>query len=382
MVVYYGYQNAILGTQSTVNGGSVDYGVGPSVGATWSWSGTSTNFTVKENDGAVNFNGDGPGNGLSNEEIAAQEQIGGQWQQTIEVGGTDRQAIWDYTFEVTASDGTVYRVAVIDVDLNNDDDVGINNNSGDPGEDGYFLVFPDGIPPAGTDLTVGNIVENGPFVPHADLGAQVVCFCRGTVISTVNGPTKIEDLSIGDLVLTKNNGPQVLRWIGSRIIDLTTCGEAAAKLRPIHISAGALGHGLPARDLLVSRQHRMLVSSKISERMFGCSEVLVAATKLTELPGIFVDMDVEQVEYFHLMFDQHELVFAEGAPSESLYTGPEALKAVSDEAREEILTIFPEVADLSFEFVAACPIPAGRLQKKLVERHVKNGKLVLETFLA
>ena len=124
MVVFYGYQNALFGTQTTANGQPVNYGDGPPSGSTWSWSGTSTNFAVKENDGAFNFNGDGPGFGLVNEEVAAQEQIGGQWQQTVEIGGVDTVAIWDYTFEVVADDGTRYRVAVIDVDLNNDGDVG------------------------------------------------------------------------------------------------------------------------------------------------------------------------------------------------------------------------------------------------------------------
>lgn len=379
MPEFYSYQNALLGTQTTINGAAPNYGAGPGTGGTWSWSGTSTSFLVTENDGAFNFNGDGPGNGLVNEEIAAQEQIGGTWQQTVEIGGADRVAIWDYTFELTAADGTVYRVAVIDVDLNNDADVGQGNNAGDPGEDGYFLVFPDGIPPPDTDLTIGPIVANGPSVTHASLGAQVVCFCRGTRIATPDGITLIEDLCTGDRVMTQDNGRQAIRWIGSRKIGLGP-GEAFDRFRPVRITAGALGQGYPIRDLLVSRQHRMFVSSKISMRMFNAQDALVAAIKLTELPGIFVDHDIEEVEYFHILLDRHEIVFAEGAPSESLFAGPEALKTVPQECVDEILTIFPELETVDCRPEAARVMPSGKHQKQLVARHLKNRKAILETY--
>ena len=121
----------------------------------------------------------------------------------------------------------------------------------------------------------------------------------------------------------------------------------------------------------------MSVRSKIAERMFGMYEVLVPSIKLIELPGIFVDETIESVEYFHLLFDRHEIIYAEGAPTESLFTGPEALKSLSPEAREEILTIFPEVAKLDYSPEPAGYIPPGKLQKQLVARHAKNNKPLL-----
>jgi hypothetical protein len=137
---------------------------------------------------------------------------------------------------------------------------------------------------------------------------------------------------------------------------------------------GALGNGLPIRDLLVSRQHRMLIQSKIAERMFGTAEVLISAIKLTKLPGIFVEEGLQEVEYYHLLFDQHEVIYAQGAPTESLFTGPEALKAISPEARKEILMIFPEIAEENYEPSPARFIPEGKLQKALIARHLKNNK--------
>ena len=103
-------------------------------------------------------------------------------------------------------------------------------------------------------------------------------------------------------------------------------------LRPIRIVAGALGGGMPTRDLLVSRQHRMVIKSVIALRMFGQSEVLVAAAKLLDLRGVFVDDSLDEVGYFHLVFDDHEIILAEGAETESLLIGPGIMKSIGAEA--------------------------------------------------
>lgn len=204
----------------------------------------------------------------------------------------------------------------------------------------------------------------------------IPCFTCGVQIEVPGGSLEIEQLCVGDVVVTKNNGLQRIRWRGKRAYDHAEIVKNP-KLRPIRIVAGALGNGLPKRDLLVSRQHRMLVQSKIAQRMFGTSEVLIPAIKLTALPGIFVDQEVESVEYFHLLFDQHEVIYAEGAPSESLLSGPEAMKTMSPEARKEILTIFPEVANLNYVPEPAKFIPGLKDQKLLLMRHLKNNKELL-----
>lgn len=209
--------------------------------------------------------------------------------------------------------------------------------------------------------------------PPVDFNNVSVCLTAGTLVSTRSGEVAVEELHIGDTVCAYDGRNLVIRWIASKTI---THAELSAnpKLRPVRISAGSLGHGLPKRDLLVSRQHRMLVSSKIVMRMFGVETSLIAAIKLTELPGIFVDTDVESVEYFHLLFDAHEVILAEGAPTESLFTGPEALKAVPPAARQELLALFPELADRDYKAKSATFIPSGKKQKELVSRHLKNSK--------
>lgn len=220
--------------------------------------------------------------------------------------------------------------------------------------------------PSGKTVTYSSF-ENGTGVP---------CFTWGTRVLTPRGPVLIQLLRPGDLIRTATNGDQPIRWIGRRRFEEADL-EADPKLRPIRIMAGALGAGLPEKDLLVSRQHRMLIQSPIAQRMFGQPQVLIPAVKLTALPGIFPDESAGRVEYFHLLFDSHEVIFAESAPTESLFTGPEALKSLGPAARTEVFTIFPELADREYSAVPACFIPKRQQQTRLIARHLQNQKPLL-----
>ena len=115
----------------------------------------------------------------------------------------------------------------------------------------------------------------------------------------------------------------------------------------------------------------------IVERVCGSSEALIAAIKLTELTGVYVDDRVREIEYFHILFDRHEVIFAEGAPSESLFAGPEAIKTLPSPAVSEIFGIFPELKAMDFIPTPARTIPSGAQQKKIVKRHVKNDRPLL-----
>lgn len=198
-----------------------------------------------------------------------------------------------------------------------------------------------------------------------------LCFTRGTRIETDRGAVPVEMLRPGDLVRTLDHGLQPLRWIGARSLSAAELA-AAPHLCPVRIRAGALGAGLPLRDLTVSPQHRVLVRSKVAERMFGAPEVLVAAKHLTELDGIDQIEGASGVDYWHFLLDRHEVVFSEGARTESLFTGPEAMKALSPEARAEILTLFPELAQTPDIRPSARPLVNGRQGRSLAHRHAMN----------
>ena len=228
-------------------------------------------------------------------------------------------------------------------------------------------------------FVVSNVTPtNAPDTTDPTTIVDVPCFAAGTLLQTPNGDRPIETLAVGDEVITLDHGPQRIRWIGSRTLSSPELA-AKPKLRPIRINAGALGCDLPRRDLLVSPQHRMLIRSAIAVRMFDSDEVLVPARTLVDMPGIAVDETAEDVVYYHMLFEQHEIVFAEGAPSESLFTGTEALKSVPSAARTEILDLFPELAAQGYVPQSARPIPdKGRQVRNMVRRHIKNGRALIE----
>jgi hypothetical protein len=159
-----------------------------------------------------------------------------------------------------------------------------------------------------TDVSSGDISASDTYLGGLSFDAPeapiINCFAKGTKILTPTGEKNIEDLSAGDAVETIDNGVQHIRWVGKSVL----CSEqlrAFPNLCPIKINAGALGKNSPAQDLTVSPQHRILVRSKIAERMFGTAEVLIPAIKLVELSWISQVLDAEGIEYYHMLFDQH-----------------------------------------------------------------------------
>lgn len=188
--------------------------------------------------------------------------------------------------------------------------------------------------------TDGQVLENGTFVSStwvspqgpldvADLGPP--CFAAGTLIETEQGMTPIEKIEVGDMVFTLDNGYQSVRWRGTRGVP------ALDKRAPIRFAPGAIGN---AKELLVSPQHKILVSGWRAELFFGEDEVLVAAAHLVNADTIH-RAPRRFIEYHHLMFDAHEIVLADGVPSESFYPGDYILQ--DDDLRDEVEALFPEM---------------------------------------
>lgn len=184
----------------------------------------------------------------------------------------------------------------------------------------------------GGPVSTGN-QNNGQQV--TDVG--VMCFVRGSMITCPDGAVAIENLQAGDIVSTVSNGPQTLRWVGS------TKRSANRGIAPIRIKAGALGKNIPSQDLLVSPAHRMLISGWRSELLFGEPEALVAAKELVNDDTITVAGDLVEFEYFHILFDNHEIVMSNGAPSESFQLNAEEFDTMEQAVRDEILELFPDL---------------------------------------
>ncbi|MEJ6404041.1 Hint domain-containing protein [Yoonia sp. 2307UL14-13] len=176
-------------------------------------------------------------------------------------------------------------------------------------------------------------------------GRNEVCFLRGTEIATPTGPRPVEDLAPGDLILTKDNGPQPIRWIGcSTVSDAFRRGND--NLEPIIISADAIAPGMPSADLIVSPQHRILIAAPQCTLLFGEDATLASAKSLLNGHSIRrADKRLENLEYWHIMLDTHDVIFANGCPAETLYFGDMTDQALSKAQAAEIDALFPDLHD-------------------------------------
>ena len=217
---------------------------------------------------------------------------------------------------------------------------------------------------AGDSLTFTGASADGSSFTVENTG--VVCFARGTAIPTPAGEVPVERLRSGDRVVTADHGAQTIRWIGSRRV------ARSPALQPIRIAVGALGAGLPRRTLYVSPQHRLLVRSRVVARMTGARDVLVAAKELAALSGIRRDDRPGHVRYFHILCDRHEIVFANGAPAETLFPGPMARRALGPETWAELVAILPDIETRLARVRPARPILEGPRRSNLLRRHRCN----------
>lgn len=170
------------------------------------------------------------------------------------------------------------------------------------------------------------------------------CFVRGTMIDTPQGARAIETLSEGDMVLTTDAGAQPIRWIGSKTVSPATFPEYEA-VRPIRIVKDCFGPGVPLQDLLVSPMHRMLLRGAQPLLLFGQKEVLCAAKMLINGQTIFKD-PAPEVEYFHLLFDHHQVIVANGCAAESFLAGNVGLSNFDAKSQEQVFALFPELRSL------------------------------------
>jgi len=199
----------------------------------------------------------------------------------------------------------------------------------------------------------------------------IPCFLRGTLIETDDGLVQVEDIRPGMRMVTASGQTRRVEMCLRRQV-FATRGDAAEGLFPIRIAKNALGPGVPNSDLYLSRQHRVLVSSKIAARMFGTNEVLVAAVRLLGLPGVSIAYECEHPVYYHLLLESHDVVLANGAPCESFLLAPQSLQSVDRLSQKRIYARFPEAEAEGYQEVAAFMIPPGHRQRTLIARQMRN----------
>ncbi len=176
----------------------------------------------------------------------------------------------------------------------------------------------------GTDAAGNTGTAALPFTLEA-----VACYCAGTLILTDGGEVAVEALRIGDRLVTASGAVRPIRWIGRRAYA-ARFAAANPDVQPVLIRAGALGGGVPRRDLHVSPLHGMLLDG-----------VLVAARDLVDGVGVVAVREAREVTYFHPELDGHDVILAEGAASESFVDdGSRGLFQNVDEYR----ALYPDAA--------------------------------------
>ncbi|MCB2110302.1 Hint domain-containing protein [Albidovulum sp.] len=325
--VKLGSGNDTVNATAAGSGVNVDTGAGNDL-----ILGSSGNDTIAGGSGMDTITG-GAGNDVIN--LGAGDGVADT---LIMTDGSGADTVSGFLGPIDNGDGTFTGRDLIDVSLLHDTngnpvktwEVVVTDTNGD-GTGSAILTFPNGETITLIGVPVGQ-VDTG-----AELHAMgIPCFTAGTLVATPLGERAVETLRPGDQVMTRDHGPQTLRWIGRRRVS------ARGHLAPVLIPAGIFGNRRPLR---VSPQHRILISGYETEMMFGCAEVLVPAKSLIGHADIRQEAG-GSVDYVHILFDRHEIVLAEGAETESFYPGSEGLSALDAAARDEIYAIFPELRSL------------------------------------
>ncbi|MBZ4023184.1 hypothetical protein CKO11_12025 [Rhodobacter sp. TJ_12] len=221
------------------------------------------------------------------------------------------------TSALTGGTGAGGTVRAFDVDVRDD---GLGN---------ALLTFPSGeqLVLTGVDYTTINSASS----LHA---MGIPCFVAGTRIATPQGPRLIEDIRVGDLVLTRDSGAQPVIWHAARALGPKALAGRAA-LRPVEVFA-APGE---LRPLRVSAQHAVLVPIDGTAHLVRAGHLAALAPKRAR-----VMHSRKRVSYHHLLLPAHALICAEGHWSESLWPGPMAFAALSPADRLGLLRLRPDLA--------------------------------------
>ncbi|MEM6480811.1 MAG: Hint domain-containing protein [Pseudomonadota bacterium] len=201
-----------------------------------------------------------------------------------------------------------------------------------------LLLFLDEIPPRDCELWV---VHQSLSPVQIDVNRPecggVICFTPGTRIATPKGLCAVESLTEGDHVLTKDSGAQEIQWVGQRRMSGARL-FALPHLRPVRLRMGVFGIDRPDQELVVSPDHRLLVSGPVAQALFNTPEVLVSARDLINGDTVSVDTALREVMYIHFLLPDHHVLWANGIESESFHPSSAALTSLDPTDRARLLS--------------------------------------------
>ena len=194
-----------------------------------------------------------------------------------------------------------------------------------------LIQSPQGPPPTDVPLFVTSSFEGPNF--QQDEYSQPVCFVTGTFLDTPTGPLPVEQIKPGMAIQTRDHGVRVVLWTGHRRVLGT------ASFAPVMLPVGFMGNTTP---LMVSQQHKILLTDWRAELYFGARDVLVPAKHLVSLNGAKL-IQCGPIGYHHVLLEDHALLASNGIWSESFCLGSQALKSLLPHAKTEITAQFPEL---------------------------------------
>ncbi len=314
---FYAYSNLDLGG----NGGDQNSFADFNPGSQFSAGGTVETMTITDDDTVLDDEGSNGGQTVDGSQQTLTSDFG------TSSAGQVVQSVYQWEFEntTTGETGTLFLIRIYE-----------GTDPSNPGaQDGQYFYASDIALNPGDSF----VYSNGNYIGQANyselLGPAAPCFVRGTMIETDRGAVAVEDLAEGDLVRTRDSGLQPVRWVGSRRI------AAKGDFAPVVIGKDVLGN---AEELLLSQNHRVLLTGWKAQALFDQAEVLVTAKSLVNDDAVYVRPG-GTVDYFHVLFDAHQIIFANGVETESFHPGMDGVGMASDAVRAEVLALFPELAD-------------------------------------
>jgi hypothetical protein len=230
-----------------------------------------------------------------------------------------------------------------------------------------FLVFTDTIAGRFTRVvsptassTDPGYPSNSSSIPSLTTDPLPLCFIEGTQIAVSNGVVSVENLSIGDRVVTLDGREANVKWIGRQTIS-TRFGPAE-RLMPVRFAAGSLGDGLPHADLTVTADHGMLVDGVICH-----AGALVNGTTITRVP---LDEMGETYTVYHIETEEHEIILANGAPAETFIDNVSRRTFDNYAEFEALYGDVPEMEELPYPRAMSARQVPERIKAKLTGKAV------------
>ncbi len=237
----------------------------------------------------------------------------------------------------------------------------------------------DGLSATGVGLSVAGdshfFSSNGTYQGTDSSTPGVICFTPGASVVCADGPRAVEKLRPGDQVLTRDSGMQKVLWVGARHLKANDLYQRGS-LAPILIPQNSLSPGVPEKDMMVSPQHRFLLTGRAPDLLFGEPEMLLPAKFLTGHAAIGPVTPAKGVTYVHVLFETHQLIRVDGTWTESFQPASATLEGMDAECRTELLDVFPELVTANGatdQFGQAVRSSTRAFEAKLVLQHLEIG---------